>query len=114
MGDSLKVPGAGLDAAGAPPPVNRVLLRVASRTPTGDLAGIVQLPLDLRLSRPDTLPWPPPPADTQFLPERVRSGAAKREIVGGAVLSGAGAVLPGVGGGVGAQVGPQLRCAGAI
>jgi len=114
IGDSLKVPWDGLDAGGAPPPVNRVLLRVASRTPTGDLAGIVQLPLDLRLSRPDTLPWPPPPADTQFLPERVRSGAAKRALVGGALLSSAVAVLPAVVGGSETQSGPRIAVAGAI
>src|SRR5207248_9544492 len=65
---SLKVQWDGLDAAGAPPPVNRVVLRVASRAPTGELAGFIQVPLDLRLSRPDTLPWPPAPADAQLLP----------------------------------------------
>jgi len=114
IGDSLKVPWDGLDAAGAPPPVNRVLLRVASRTPTGDLAGIVQVPLDLRLSRPDTLPWPPPPTDTQFLPERARGGAAKRALVGGALLSSAVAVLPAVIGGSDTQSGPRIAVAGTI
>src|SRR2546428_2004917 len=55
IGDSLKVPWDGLDAAGAPPPVNPVLLRVASRTATGHLAGLVPVPPDPRVSRPGTL-----------------------------------------------------------
>ena len=112
--DSLKVPWDGLDAAGAPPPVNRVLLRVASRTATGDLAGIVQVPLDLRLSRPDTLPWPPPPADSQFLPERANSGTARRALLGGVVLSSAVAALPALVGGTDASSGPRIAVAGTI
>ena len=86
IGDSLNVQWDGLDAAGALPAINRVVLRVASRAPTGELMGIVQVPLDLSLSRPDTLPLPLPPADAQLLPERARSGAAKRAVTGGALL----------------------------
>jgi hypothetical protein len=104
----------GLDAAGALPPVNRVLLRVASRAPTGELAGIVQLPLDLRLSRPDTLPWPAPPADAELLPERAKSGAAKRALLGGVLLSGAVAALPAVVGGTDTPSGPRIAVAGTI
>jgi len=114
IGDSLWVQWDGLDAAGAPPPVNRVLLRVASRTATGDLAGIVQVPLDLRLSRPDTLPWPPPPADSQFLPERANSGTARRALLGGVVLSSAVAALPALVGGTDASSGPRIAVAGTI
>lgn len=114
IGDSLKVPWDGLDAAGAPPPVNRVLLRVASRTATGDLAGIVQVPLDLRLSRPDTLPWPAPPADSQFLPERANTGTARRALLGGVVLSSAVAALPALVGGTDVSSGPRIAVAGTI
>jgi len=114
IGDSLKVPWDGLDAAAAPPPVNRVVLRVASRALTGELAGIVQVPLDLRLSRPDTLPWPPPPADAQLLPERAKSGAAKRSLLGGLLLSGAVAALPAVVGGTETPSGPRMAVAGTI
>jgi len=114
IGDSLKVQWDGLDAAGAPPPVNRVLLRVASRTPTGDVAGIVQVPLDLRLSRPDTLPWPPPPADTQLLPEREQSATARRALLGGVLLSSAVAVLPALVGGTDTPSGPRIAVAGTI
>src|SRR6266536_1064258 len=83
IGDSLRVQWDGLDAAGELPPVSRVLLRVASRAPTGELAAIVQLPLDLRIVRPDTLPWPPPPAESQLLPQRARGGPAARALLGG-------------------------------
>src|SRR5205807_10321324 len=76
MGDSLRVQWDGLDAAGQMPPVSRILLRVASRAPTGELTGIVQLPLDLRAVHIDTLPVPNPPADSQFLPERAASRPA--------------------------------------
>ena len=114
IGDSLNVQWDGLDAAGALPSIKRVLLRVASRAPNGELAGIVQVPLDLRLTRPDTLPSPPPPADAQFLPERARSGAATRAVMGGALLSGVVALLPAVVGGTDTPSGPRSAVAGTI
>jgi len=114
IGDSLKVQWDGLDAAGAPPPVNRVLLRVASRTPTGELASIVQIPLDVRLFRPDTLPWPPAPAASAFLPERAKAGPAGRALLGGVLLSGAVAALPAIVGGTDASSGPRIAVAGTI
>jgi hypothetical protein len=114
IGDSLNVQWDALDAAGALPSVNRVLLRVTSRAPTGELAGIVQVPLDLRLSRPDTLPWPPPPADAQLLPERAKGGAAKRSLIGGLFLSGAVAALPALVGGTDTPSGPRTAVAATI
>jgi len=114
IGDSAKVQWDGLDAAGSLAPVSRVLLRVTSRAQTGELAGIVQIPLDLRQSRPDTLPWPSPPADAQFLPERAKSGAATRSLVGGLLLSGAVTALPAVVGGSDTPSGPRAAVAGAI
>ena len=114
IGDSLKLQWDGLDAAGALPPVNRVLLRVASRAPSGALAGIVQLPLDLRQFQPDTLPWPVTPADTQFLPERENSSTARRALLGGVLLSGAVAALPALVGGTDTPSGPRVAVAGTI
>ena len=114
IGDSLRVQWDGLDAAGELPPVSRVLLRVASRGPTGELAGIVQLPLDLRIVRRDTLPWPSPPADSQFLPERAGGRSAQRALVGGMLLAGAVAGLPAVVGGSGTSSGPRIAVAGSI
>src|SRR5438067_8419144 len=99
MGDSLRVQWDGLDAAGPMPPVSRVLLRVASRPPTGELAGIVQLPLDLRAVHVDTLPWPKPPADSLFRPERSGSRPALRALLGGTLLATTVAALPSVVGG---------------
>ena len=114
IGDSLKVQWDGLDASGVPPPVNRVVLRVASRAPTGELGGIVQVPLDLRVVRPDTLPWPPPLTAAQLLPERAKSGAATRSLLGGLFLSGAVAALPAVVGGTDTRSGPRMGVAGTI
>jgi len=114
IGDSINLQWDGLDAAGAMPPVSRVLLRVASRGASGALAGIVQLPLDLRQVRPDTLPWPAPPADSQFLPERENSGTARRALLGGVALSGAVAVLPALVGGTDTPSGPRIAVASTI
>ena len=99
MGDSLHVQWDGLDAAGQLPPVSRVLLRVASRAPTGELTGIVQLPLDVRIVHVDTLPWPKPPATAVFLPERSDSRPALRALLGGLLLATTVAALPSVVGG---------------
>src|SRR2546429_667692 len=99
MGDSLRVQWDGLDAAGQMPPVSRVLLRVASRAPTRELAGIVQPPLDLRIVHIDTLPWPKPPADSLFRPERSGSRPALRALLGGALPATPRAPVPSVVGG---------------
>src|SRR5438132_4282949 len=84
----------GRDAAGQPVPVDRLLLRVASRAPSGELATMLQLPLDLRINRPDSLRWPAPPADSELRPERAASGPATRAFVGGLLLSAAVVALP--------------------
>jgi len=94
IGDSLEVQWDGRDAAGQPVPVDRLLLRVASRAPSGELATMLQLPLDLRINRPDSLPWPAPPADSELRPERAASGPATRAFVGGLLLSAAVVALP--------------------
>jgi len=113
MGDSLRVQWDGLDAAGQMPPVSRVLLRVASRAPTGELAGIVQLPLDLRVVHVDTLRWPKPPADSLFLRERSGSRPALRALLGGVLLATTVAALPSI---VGSDRpnGSRLVVAGAV
>lgn len=114
IGDSLRVQWDGLDAAGELPPVGRVLFRATSRAPTGELAGIVQLPLDLKIVRPDTLPWPLPPADSELLPERARGGPAARALLGGLLVSGAVAALPAVVGGSGTSSGPRTAVAATV
>ncbi len=114
MGDSLQLQWDGYDAAGLPPPVRRVLLRVASRAPTGELGGIVQLPLELRVIEPDTLAWPAPLA-AALLPERATGGAARRALLGGLLLSVAVTGLPAaVGRGKGDASAGRLVVAGAV
>jgi hypothetical protein len=113
MGDSLRLQWDGVDAAGQVPAVGRVVLRVASRAPTGELAGIVQLPIILRVIRPDTLAWPAPPADSLLLPERSSNRPAVRALGGGLVLSVAVAALPTIVGG-NPPSGPRLAVAGTV
>ena len=114
IGDSLHVLWDGLDAAGQLPPVSRILLRVASRAPTGEISTILQVPLDLRVERPDTLAWPAPLPDSAFLPERAGGRSAVRALLGGAVLSGAVMVLPSVVGGSGGPSGSRVAVAGSV
>lgn len=114
IGDSLRVQWDGLDAAGQLPPVSRVLLRVSSRAPTGEISTILQVPLDLRIERPDTLEWPAPPPDSAFLPERLGGRSAVRALLGGALLSGAVVVLPSVVGGSGGPSGSRVAVAGTV
>jgi hypothetical protein len=114
IGDSLKVQWDGLDAAGGVPAVERVLLRVASRTPYGELVAIRQVPLDLRVLRADTLPWPPASVQSQFLPERSSGGPAVRALLGGVLVSGAVVALPAIVGGSGGPSGPRLAVAGTV
>jgi len=114
IGDSLQVPWDGLDAAGGLPAVEKVLLRVASRTPFGELLTIRQVPLDLRILRADTLSWPTAPAQSQLLPERASGRAAVRALVGGIVVSGAVVALPAIVGGRGGAAGPRVAVAGTV
>ena len=114
IADSLSVTWDGLDPTGNPPAVERLLLRVASHSPTGELVGVQQLPLQVRVVRADTLPWPTQPADSQFLPERSGSGPAKRALTGGLLLSAAVVSLPTIVGGTETSSGPRLAVAGSV
>jgi hypothetical protein len=113
MGDSLRVQWDGLDAAGQLPSVGRALLRVASRSSTGERAGIVQLPIEMRLTQPDTVVWPSPPADSLSLPEGSSSRPALRALAGGLLLSATVAALPTVVGG-NPPSGPRVAVAGTV
>jgi len=114
VGDSLPVDWDGFDAAGQLPPVSRVLLRVASRAPTGELASMQQLLLDLKISRSDTLPWPDAPADSELRPERSASGPATRAFLGGVLLSAAVVSLPTAVGSHDTPSGPRVAVASAV
>ena len=114
IGDSLEVQWDGRDAAGQPVPVDRLLLRVASRAPTGELASMVQLPLDIQINRPDTLLWPDAPADSELRPERAASGPATRTVLGGLLLSAAVVSLPVAVGSHDTPSGPRVAVASAV
>ena len=114
VGDSLDMSWDGLDAAGGPPAVSRMVLRVLSRAPTGELASIVQVPLAVTLVPADTLPWPPGPAASDLLPERADGAAAKRALLGGLLVSSAVLVLPAVVGESDTPSEPRVAVAGTI
>jgi len=114
IGDSLHVLWDGLDAAGQLPPVSRIVLRVASRAPTGEISTILQVPLDLRIQRPDTVDWPAPLPDSALLPERAGGRSAVRALLGGIALSGAVVAIPSVVGGSGGPSGSRVAVAGTI
>ena len=114
IGDSLHVLWDGLDAAGQMPPVSRIVLRVASRAPTGEISTILQVPLDLRIQRPDTADWPGPLPDSALLPERAGGRSAVRALLGGIALSGAVVAIPSVVGGGGGPSGSRVAVAGTI
>jgi hypothetical protein len=116
IGDSLHVLWDGLDAAGQLPPVSRIVLRVASRAPTGEISTILQVPLDLRIQRPDSVDWPTPLPDSALLPERAGRRSAVRALLGGIALSGAVVAIPSVvgGSGGGGPSGSRVAVAGTI
>lgn len=89
IADSLVVRWEGLDDQGRPPAEGRLLIQVTSQRPSGRHR-LLHLPLRTSTSARDTLPHPPPPADSLFLPEREPKGPGMRALgagLGGAVLS---------------------------
>jgi hypothetical protein len=97
IGDSLVLRWNGLDSAGtSPPPSGAYALTVSSFNRDGRVVRIMRMPVDLLHGPTDTLPHPPPPADSVLLPERQPMGPALRVLAPG-VLAGVGvAVLPGL------------------
>jgi hypothetical protein len=84
IGDSLDVRWDGLDETGRDFLSGRMLLTVTSLTGAGgDALRVVQVPMDVRAARPDTLPMPPPPPDSLLRPERTPTGPALRSFGGG-------------------------------
>jgi len=96
IGDSLLVNWDGLDSAGAPPGDGPLTLTVTSRpTPGGEVVRVVRVPIDVRATHADTLPWPGLP-DTALLPEHATTGPALRSLSGGVLGALAVVVLPSV------------------
>jgi hypothetical protein len=114
VADSALVRWDGLDSAGKLPQVDRVWLRVASLGPKGEVAGMVQLPLALKVTEGDTLEWSAGPPDSLLLPERAGHGPAGRALLGGAIVSAAVVALPSIVGGTDASGGPRVAVAGTV
>ncbi len=104
IGDSLEVLWDGRDSALAPADSGRFVMRVVSRGPDGRPVGTLEVPLDVALQRPDTLPEPPPPAVHLLLPETRAGGSGSSAIALGLGTAAAAVVLPSlVGAGDGAS-----------
>jgi hypothetical protein len=97
IGDSLVLRWNGLDSAGtSPPPSGAYALTVSSFNREGRVVRILRMPIELLPGPTDTLPHPPPPADSVLRPDRQPMGPALRVLAPG-VLAGVGvAVLPGL------------------
>lgn len=96
IGDSLEVLWDGRDSTGSAADSGAYLLRVSSRDPAGRVSRVLEVPLDVRITRRDTLLWPPPMSDSLLLPEHRAGGGAGRALVIGLGAAAAAAALPAV------------------
>ncbi|MGH7606307.1 MAG: hypothetical protein ACREME_03125, partial [Gemmatimonadales bacterium] len=95
--DSLLLHWNGLDSAGTePPPHGHYAITVSSLDRAQRVVRILRLPLEILEGSVDTLPYPPPPADSVLLPERRPVGPALRALAPGLLAGAAIAVLPGL------------------
>jgi hypothetical protein len=97
VGDSLLLHWDGLDDSGRPA-AGRYTLLVESLAPSGGVERIVHFPVEAEVVRLDTLPHPPPPADSLLLPERQPAGPALRSLTAGLALGGLAVALPSLAG----------------
>jgi hypothetical protein len=94
VSDSLDLAWNGRDTAGQLPDSERLWLRVVgSATRPEPFRRVIEVPLDVRVVAPDTLPWPVLPAES-LLPERTPGRTDWRPVVTAGVLGLAVAVLP--------------------
>ena len=97
ISDSLDLHWNGLDSSGTASPANgRYAITVTSLDRQRRVVRILRLPLEVTQGRVDTLPHPPPPADSLLLPERQPMGPGLRAFAPAALAGVAIAVLPGV------------------
>lgn len=101
IGDSLEVLWDGRDSLGVPVDSGGYVLRIASRGQTSRIVRLTEVPLDVRPVLRDTLPLPPPIADSLLLPERgAIGGSGTRPLLTGLGATAAAIILPAfVGGG---------------
>lgn len=114
IGDSLTVGWNGLDATGAPARAGSYYLGVASLGADGRRVRLLQVPLTVTVAPPDTLPHPPPPADSLLLPERLPAGPALGALAAGLFVGGLAAGIPGLLGEGGDAAASRLFVGGAV
>jgi hypothetical protein len=94
IADSTILSWDGRDSAGAAVASGSYLLEIQSSTVLGDaVTRMLQVPLDVQVVRPDTLPHPPAP-DTLAPPARLRVAPGSEALAGGIVAGAAAWVLP--------------------
>jgi hypothetical protein len=95
IGDSLQILWDGHDVGGVAADSGSFVLRVASLGTGGRVVRTVEVPLEVRTIRRDTLPWPLIP-DSLLRPEHTAAGGAPRALAGGLLTAVAVVVLPSV------------------
>jgi hypothetical protein len=113
LSDSLQLLWDARAADGSPLDTGRYELRVVSRDDEGRVVRAVGVPLSLARLAEDTLPLPPPPADSLFLPERVTSTRGVRGLLLGLGSAAVVVALPSVVAGR-AGTGDRFAVAGAL
>lgn len=93
VGDSLELLWDGRDSTGSLSFSGNYAIRATSRGSDG-ATRVVEVPLEIRRAERDTLPLPPPPADSQLLPERARGRRSPRALLTGLAAAAAVVVLP--------------------
>jgi hypothetical protein len=97
ISDSLVLYWNGLDSTGErPPPGDRYAITVSSLDRTARVVRILRLPLEILDHPVETLPYPPPPADSVLRPERHAVGPALRVLAPGVLAGLAIGVVPGL------------------
>ncbi len=94
IGDSLRLQWDGRDANGRTVESGRFLINVVSRDATGQMIRLVRVPLDVDVRLRDTIPHPPPPADSLLLPETWDGRRSFEALLGGLSVGAAVVLLP--------------------
>jgi hypothetical protein len=96
IGDSLEILWDGRDATIPAPDSGSFVLRVVSQGPAGRAVRAIEIPLDLRTIRADTLPWSGAIPDSLLRPEHTSAGGASRALAGGLLSAAAVVIMPSI------------------